>query len=201
MCAPRRESGFTGLMAVSACFFLAQGYKRNWSSPLHPLHQRRRPASFRGLRRRAKGKPVTSRHSMLRDILADALGCGGANSPYGTDPSALPPPDMSSYPHTHLPEVLVAAMLREMSKAQGSEHAILVVEVGSFVGGSAARLARALASAPEGSVVLCIDPFCGDANMWSDVNGMRSWLGLRSGRPTVFEQVPRSTSCDDSHLL
>eukprot|EP00966_Prymnesium_polylepis_P167286 3867442-Prymnesium_polylepis.1 len=121
----------------------------------------------------------------LFDRLASAFGLGEGCSPY--EHSSLPPADTSSYPHTHLPEALVSAVLREL--AAGRDEPMLVVELGSFVGGSASRIARALSAAEvRDAAVLCVDPFCGDANMWSDVNGWRAWMRLRHGQPALFEQ-------------
>mmetsp|Transcript_39812 Transcript_39812/g.128878 ORF Transcript_39812/g.128878 Transcript_39812/m.128878 type:complete len:284 (+) Transcript_39812:243-1094(+) len=93
----------------------------------------------------------------------------------------------ASYPHTHLPEPLVEALLAMVQE----EGELLVVELGSFVGGSAVRIARALkrlGRSHHNAALVCVDPFCGDASMWSDHNGWRSWLRLCDGRPRLFEQ-------------
>lgn len=118
----------------------------------------------------------------LSDRLRDALFGEAASFASGQ----LPPADTTSYPHTHLPEALVRHLFNNVPQGEP----LLVVECGSFVGGSACRIARALKAAGHeaSSAIVCIDPFCGDANMWSDHNGWREWLRLQGGRPRLFEQ-------------
>jgi len=105
----------------------------------------------------------------------------------------LPSPD-DSYPHTHLPEALVTALVEELSGGAP----LFVIESGSFVGGSAIRIANAL-RANHGGLVLCVDPFCGDSAMWAD-KAMRAWLRIRGGRPRLFEQFVANIAaagCED----
>jgi len=67
----------------------------------------------------------------------------------------------ASYPHTHLPEHLVEALL---ARVQEEGEPLLVVELGSFVGGSAVRIARALkrlGRSQHNAALVCVDPFCG----------------------------------------
>mmetsp|Transcript_46985 Transcript_46985/g.77756 ORF Transcript_46985/g.77756 Transcript_46985/m.77756 type:complete len:259 (-) Transcript_46985:71-847(-) len=116
----------------------------------------------------------------------------GGRCPYteAKHAGSLPDPD-SSYPHTHLSQELAEQLLKALAATLdgNDEMGLFVVECGSFVGGSAVRLARALkACAQQGAAVLCIDPFCGDAAMWSNHNGWRDWLQLGGGRPRLFEQ-------------
>lgn len=65
----------------------------------------------------------------------------------------------------------------------------LIVEVGSFKGGSAAVIAKEIKSHfTKPCQLLCIDHFLGDTQMRIDVNGMLDWLGMEGGHPTVFDQ-------------
>jgi len=133
------------------------------------------------------------------DAVVEALYGGRAHSPYTSDDEPMPI-DLSSYAHTHLPEDLVEQVL---AAVQEEDAPLLAVELGSFVGGSAVRFARALKRLGrdgQGAALVCIDPFCGDANMWADHNGWRAWLQLRGGRPRLFEQFVanvRSEAHDD----
>lgn len=140
----------------------------------------------------------------------------GGKGPFADPCEDLPQADLSSYPHTHLHESLVeqlmAALLEQDEAA--SSGPLLVIELGSFVGGSAVRIARALkrlGRCGRNSALVCIDPFCGDSNMWANHNGWRSWLQLRGGRPRLFEQfiaclppgshVTRAVDCPPRSVL
>lgn len=65
----------------------------------------------------------------------------------------------------------------------------LIVEVGSFKGGSAAIIAAQIKKYfTKPCQLLCIDHFLGDTQMRIDVNGMLDWLGMEGGHPTVYDQ-------------
>jgi cephalosporin hydroxylase len=91
-----------------------------------------------------------------------------------------------SYPHSGLPFQLVKETI---AKLQNRGFPLdLIVEVGSFKGGSAAILAAATKEAGLQSTILCIDTFLGDVNMRIDHNGWLEWLSLEGGHPTVYDQ-------------
>lgn len=131
-------------------------------------------------------KPAGAVSKTLHARVVQAL-FGDSESPYATSPTGEAESDFS-YPHTHLPQALVSALLRSLTAPADRGAPLLIVELGSFVGGSAARLAGAARDAALSDFcILCVDPFVGDANMWCDVNGWRSWLRLRAGRPSLYE--------------
>ncbi len=91
-----------------------------------------------------------------------------------------------SYPHTGLPTELVSESLRKLSERKVAIG--LIVEVGSFKGGSANLIASVVKQAGVDAVIICIDTFLGDVNMRGDVNGWLDWLALEGGYPTVYDQ-------------
>jgi cephalosporin hydroxylase len=91
-----------------------------------------------------------------------------------------------SYPHTGLPSTLVEESIRAI---QARRLALdLIIEVGSFKGGSASVIADVCKKLGLIVPILCIDTFLGDVNMRFDHNGWLDWLSLEGGHPTVFDQ-------------
>lgn len=90
------------------------------------------------------------------------------------------------YPHTNLEEKCVEAVAKETNPK-------FWLEVGSMLGGSAIRTAVCLKNRGVDCKVICVDPFCGDVNMWAWERGLRAengwrFLGLRDGGPTIRER-------------
>ena len=107
-------------------------------------------------------------------------------------------------PHTHVYHELIMLLLNLTA-------ASMVVEVGSYIGGSSERLAVAIKQHALGSVrdaagLLCIDPFVGDLTMWTNIMGPprsgqhidhpratinpshEHWLLMKGGHPRLYEQ-------------
>lgn len=86
----------------------------------------------------------------------------------GADPYALTrtrceefePPDME-YPHTNLDPEVVRTVLN-LTRGPG-----FWLELGSFLGNSAIVAAEQIKAMSLPTEVVCVDPFTGDANMWS----------------------------------
>jgi F5/8 type C domain/Methyltransferase domain len=90
------------------------------------------------------------------------------------------------YPHTNLiPEVIDSVLELLQPK--------FWLEIGTMLGGSAIRTAELIKRRGLDTGLICIDPFCGDVNMWAWEQPKRragEWLflGLRNGRPSIFER-------------
>jgi hypothetical protein len=93
-----------------------------------------------------------------------------------------------SYPHTGLPPQVVKEAIQKLRDHDGKTPLELIVEVGSFKGGSASILASAVKEMGVSATVLCVDTFLGDTNMRADHNGWLDWLALEGGHPTVYDQ-------------
>lgn len=89
-----------------------------------------------------------------------------------------------SYPHTSVkPQFLTK--LFEVAQPE------FIAEFGSFKGGSAIIMASVLKELgmAKKCAILCVDPFTGDVNMWTDMNHWRDpFLMLDHGHPRVAEQ-------------
>lgn len=95
-------------------------------------------------------------------------------------------PGDNGYPHTRLDQRVVDAVIDAVQPR-------LWVEVGTMLGGSALVAARRLADRGMQCPVVCIDPFCGDVNMWAwerDLRAKDEWrfLKLADGAPTIRER-------------
>jgi len=83
------------------------------------------------------------------------------------------------YPHTHLQTAFADAII----DLKGPDW---VLEMGSFEGGSALVWAEILKERSPGSVLVCMDPWSGDVNMWE---WKQKWLSLLSwGMPGLYSQ-------------
>jgi hypothetical protein len=85
------------------------------------------------------------------------------------------------YPHSSLSTMLALQL------AQHVDGSGWMLELGSFIGNSAITFARALQRLRKDTVVVCMDTWLGDANMWE---WKGNWLGpaSASGEPRLFEQ-------------
>lgn len=95
-----------------------------------------------------------------------------------------------NYPHTNIRPALVDKILEKF-------HPTFWLELGSFVGGSAIVAANCAKKAQMATQIVCMDPFCGDVNMWAwekatPVAGSDGrpykFVGLENGRPTVYDR-------------
>lgn len=62
----------------------------------------------------------------------------------------------------------------------------LIVEVGSFCGSSASFIANYLKSHNIPCILICVDTWCGDINMWLK-NDFSTIMGKSDGQPKLFE--------------
>jgi hypothetical protein len=90
------------------------------------------------------------------------------------------------YPHTNLLSNCVQAVI-DLVKPK------FWLEVGSMLGGSAIITAKCLKRNNVNCKIVCIDPFCGDVNMWAwekDLKKKGAWcfLNLESGFPTIRDR-------------
>ncbi|MEM7387324.1 MAG: class I SAM-dependent methyltransferase [Verrucomicrobiota bacterium] len=71
-----------------------------------------------------------------------------------------------------------------------AEQLSLVVEVGTWKGGSALQLGKALSESHPGARILCIDTWLGALEFWTDQKDPNRFggLGLKYGYPTVYYQ-------------
>ena len=76
------------------------------------------------------------------------------------------------------------------------EHAVLsrisnpnlIVEIGSFKGGSAITMAKVLESHRIDCPIICVDTFLGDANMWLNAEDAEHVnMDFRGGRPSIYQ--------------
>ena len=101
------------------------------------------------------------------------------------------PADAVAAPHTNLPSALLEAIFARLRPA-------FLVEVGSWKGGSALRIAdAAVAARARGEAppcLLCIDTWLGDGGAWIERNpGWRDGLLLDRGLPQLFRQFCENT--------
>jgi predicted O-methyltransferase YrrM len=111
---------------------------------------------------------------------------GGAN-PYET--AQLKYVD-GNYPHTNIREKLIDYLLKTYKPT-------FWLELGSFVGGSALKVAKSLKENNLQTGIICCDPFCGDVNMWDweinpSIKGKDGvpykFIGLEEGLPTIYKR-------------
>lgn len=94
----------------------------------------------------------------------------------------------SGYPHTNFDLPPVISFLLDVVKP------MFWLEVGTMLGGSAILTAEAVKQRPQLlTSVICIDPFCGDVNMWdwaheSEARGTWQFLRLAEGRLTIYDR-------------
>jgi Methyltransferase domain len=92
----------------------------------------------------------------------------------------------SGYTHTNIAPELIDSTLLIIRPA-------FWLEIGSMLGGSAIRTAEAVNRASIPMQIVCIDPFCGDVNMWAwerPLAAGNAWRFLRveDCRPTIYER-------------
>jgi cephalosporin hydroxylase len=90
------------------------------------------------------------------------------------------------YPHTNIVPELIDSTL-------GIVRPSFWLEIGSMLGGSAIKTAEAIKRAELPTQIVCVDPFCGDVNMWAwerALTARNSWRFLRMEdcRPTIYER-------------
>jgi predicted O-methyltransferase YrrM len=90
------------------------------------------------------------------------------------------------YPHTFLPEGLIETVLDVVP-------ARFWLEFGSFIGGSAIRVANVIKRMSLPTQIICIDPFTGDVNCWDIEQQTRGnaeyvFMRLHRGRPSIFDR-------------
>jgi hypothetical protein len=90
------------------------------------------------------------------------------------------------YTHTNIAPALIDSTLQIIKPA-------CWLEIGSMLGGSAIRTAEAIKRAALPTQIVCIDPFCGDVNMWAwerPLIARNAWRFLRveNCRPTIYER-------------
>ena len=90
------------------------------------------------------------------------------------------------YPHTNIiPECI--------QKVFEIINPTFWLEIGSMLGGSAIRVANHIGANNLNCHIVCIDPFCGDVNMWCwekeiKENARWSFLKTKNGSPTIRER-------------
>jgi F5/8 type C domain/Methyltransferase domain len=124
--------------------------------------------------------PTVRAPRIIGELLAELYG-GGNPFAYG-DPKNRD----DGYPHTNLIPDVIDSIL-DMFRPT------FWLEIGSMLGGSAIRTAELIKRRGLETGLVCIDPFCGDVNMWAWEQPKRragEWLflGLRDGRPTIFDR-------------
>jgi cephalosporin hydroxylase len=90
------------------------------------------------------------------------------------------------YAHTNIAPELIDSTLRIIRPT-------FWLEIGSMVGGSAIRTAEAIKRASMPTQIVCIDPFCGDVNMWAwertqAAKNIWRFLRIEDCRPTIYER-------------
>lgn len=90
------------------------------------------------------------------------------------------------YPHTNLQPAVIDSILDLTAP-------LFWLEIGSMLGGSAILTAAAVKRRLAPTGIVCVDPFCGDVNMWAWEQEKRragEWRFLRveQGRPTIFDR-------------
>ncbi|MCC7024497.1 MAG: class I SAM-dependent methyltransferase, partial [Thermomicrobiales bacterium] len=90
------------------------------------------------------------------------------------------------YPNSNIQPDLIDAILREAVPR-------FWLEIGTMLGGSAIMTAERVKALGLETTICCVDPFTGDANMWSWERARREagewrYLKLEAGRPTIYER-------------
>ena len=65
----------------------------------------------------------------------------------------------NNYPHTNIRETLIDYLMKKYEPK-------FWLELGSFVCGSALKVAKSIKENSKQTGIICCDPFCGDVNMW-----------------------------------
>jgi hypothetical protein len=133
-----------------------------------------------GVRTVASAAPTLKAPAIVGELRAQLY--GGANPFVYADSNDRD----DGYPHTNLVPDVVDCILDLLRPT-------FWLEIGSMLGGSAIRTADLIKRRGLGTGLICIDPFCGDVNMWAWEQPKRragEWLflGLRNGRPTIFDR-------------
>lgn len=94
-------------------------------------------------------------------------------------------PDLD-YPHTNLHSPIVDVLLDLFNPS-------FWLEIGSMLGGSAIVTAKQIKNRDSKCEIVCIDPFCGDVNMWcyeKEAKVFDRWrfLNIKNGCPTIRER-------------
>jgi len=89
------------------------------------------------------------------------------------------------YPHTNLRKEIIEAIFKNIKSD-------FYLEIGSMHGASAILVAEYIKEKNLKTKIVCIDPFCGDINMWlwekeKKINNEWSFLNLKNGRPQIYE--------------
>lgn len=87
---------------------------------------------------------------------------------------------------THLTPFIVRSIIEHITR-QSKIKLSFVVEIGSFTGMSAITMANVMQEHLLKPIVLCIDTWLGDMNMWINKE-VYQYLGPVNGRPQVYEQ-------------
>ena len=92
----------------------------------------------------------------------------------------------TGYPHTNITTCFLRAILTTCAPR-------FWLEIGSMIGGSAIKTADCIKALGKNTEICCIDPFCGDVNMWAWEKGSvqsSTWrfLNLSKGRPTIYDR-------------
>lgn len=143
------------------------------------------------------GNGVIERVDEATHAASDAAGIELANSVFeqlldelwgGENPFLFADPRQvdDGYPNCNIQPDLIDAILRATSPR-------FWLEIGTMLGGSAIMAAERVKSLGLPTTICCIDPFTGDANMWSWEKARREsgewrYLKLEAGRPTIYER-------------
>jgi predicted O-methyltransferase YrrM len=90
------------------------------------------------------------------------------------------------YPHTNLVKECVQKIFEIIDPK-------FWLEIGSMLGGSAIKVGQHIKENNLDCRVACIDPFCGDVNMWcwdKEIKEKKTWsfLKIKDGSPTIRER-------------
>ena len=90
------------------------------------------------------------------------------------------------YPHTNIRRELIESILRTLRPS-------FWLEIGSMLGGSAILTAETIKRMSLPTQIICIDPFCGDVNMWAwekQLTAQNHWrfLHVEDCFPTIYER-------------
>lgn len=95
-----------------------------------------------------------------------------------------------NYPHTNIEDNLIEFLVKKFCPG-------FWLELGSFVGGSAIKVAQIIKKIESSAGLICCDPFSGDVNMWdweanprvSGNNGSPyKFLNIQNGIPTIYQR-------------
>jgi hypothetical protein len=92
------------------------------------------------------------------------------------------------YPHTNLKLPVLDAVIKALQGQNG-----FYLEFGSMLGGSAILAAEYFKANNINKKIICVDPFCGDVNMWcweKDLLARKEWrfLKLKNGKSTIYDR-------------